>query len=312
VSPLAFLLRRVGAGALTVLAVASASFVAIHALPGDPADVLLDETATAAERLALRATLHLDDPLPVQYVRFLGDLAFRGMGPSFVHREHTAFAEVAAVWPATVALALAAVLVAWVIAIPLAMLAATRPGSRTDAAVGVLSLLGMALPSLWIGPMLVLLFCVALPWLPFPGPDASGPASLVLPALTLGAGLAGILTRMGRGALREVLREPYVATARAKGLAESTVLVKHALRTALVPLLTVGGAQLSALLGGAVVTERIFERPGLGLLFLEALLRRDVPVVLACVVAFGVTVAVIQLAIDLLYAAVDPRIRVSS
>lgn len=311
-SPLAFLLRRVGAGALTVLAVASLSFVAIHALPGDPADVLLDETATAGDRLALRHALHLDDPLPVQYLRFLGDLAFRGMGQSFVHRDRTAFSEVLAVWPSTVALALCAVLVAWTIAIPLAMLAATRPGTRTDAAVGVISLLGMALPSLWIGPMLVLLFCVALPWLPFPGPDASGPASLVLPSLTLGAGLAGILTRMGRGALREVLREPYIATARAKGLRESTVLIRHALRTALVPLLTVGGAQLSALLGGAVVTERIFERPGLGLLFLEALLRRDVPVVLACVVAFGITVAVIQLVIDLLYAVVDPRIRVAA
>lgn len=295
-----------------MLSVASLSFVAIHALPGDPADVLLDETASAGDRVALRQALHLDDPLPVQYVRFLGDLAFRGLGRSFVHPEHTAFAEVSAVWPSTVALALCAVLVAWAIAIPLATLAATRPNTRADAAVGVLSLLGMALPSLWIGPMLVLLFCVALPWLPFPGPDASGPASLVLPSLTLGAGLAGILTRMGRGALREVLREPYIATARAKGLAEPVVLVRHALRSALVPLLTVGGAQLSALLGGAVVTERIFERPGLGLLFLEALLRRDVPVVLACVVAFGITVAVIQLVVDLLYAAVDPRIRVAA
>ncbi len=311
-STLAFLLRRAGAGVLTVFLVASLCFVALHALPGDPSDVLLDETASAVDRAAFRARLHLDDPLPAQYARFVGDLLLRGLGRSFTHPDRTAFGAVAEVWPSTLALALAAVAVAWTLAIPLALLAATRPGTRTDAAVGVGSLLGMALPSLWVGPLLVLLFCVRLGWLPFPGPDAVGPAALVLPALTLGAGLAGILTRMGRGALREVLREPYIATARAKGLAESTVLIRHALRSALVPLLTVGGAQLSALLGGAVVTERIFERPGLGLLFLDALMQRDVPVALACVVAFAATVAVVQLAIDLLYAVVDPRIRVAA
>lgn len=305
-----FVLRRLGAGALTVLAVASLCFVVIHALPGDPADVLLDESATAGERVALRHALRLDRSLPEQYVGFLGDLVLRGLGRSFVHPDRSALSEVWRVWPDTAALAVCAMLVAWALAIPLAVLAATRPDTRTDAAVGVLSLLGMALPSLWVGPMLVLVFCVAVPWMPFPGPDASGARALVLPSLTLGAGMAGILTRMGRGALREVLREPYVVTARAKGLAERTVLVRHALRSALVPLLTVGGAQLSALLGGAVVTERIFERQGLGSLFLESLLRRDIPVVLACVVAVATTVVAVQLAIDLAYAAVDPRIRV--
>lgn len=306
---LGFLARRLGAGALTVLSVASLCFVVIHLLPGDPVDALLDETATAADRSALRAALHLDLPLYRQYVHFLGDLLLRGMGRSFSHPDRTAFSEVLRVWPGTAQLALAAALVAWVLAIPMALLAATRPNTRTDAAVGVASLVGMALPSLWIGPMLVRVFCVELPWLPFPGPDAQGAASLVLPAVTLGAGMAGILTRMGRGALREVLREQYVLAARAKGLSEGAVLVKHALRSAMVPLLTVGGAQLSALLGGAVVTERLFDRDGVGLLFLEALLRRDIPVVLACVVAVAATVVLVQLAVDLAYALVDPRIR---
>jgi len=306
---LGFLARRLGAGALTVLAVASLCFVVIHLLPGDPVDALLDETAAASDRAALRAALHLDLPLHRQYFHFLGDLLFRGMGRSFAHPDRTAFAEVLRVWPGTARLAVAAALVAWALAIPMALLAATRPNTRTDAAVGVASLVGMALPSLWIGPMLVRVFCVELPWLPFPGPDAQGAASLVLPAVTLGAGMAGILTRMGRGALREVLREPYVQAARAKGLPERTVLVKHALRSAMVPLLTVGGAQLSALLGGAVVTERLFDRDGVGLLFLEALLRRDIPVVLACVVAVAATVVLVQLAVDLAYALVDPRIR---
>jgi peptide/nickel transport system permease protein len=309
---LAFLVRRVGSGALTVFAVASLCFFALHALPGDPVDVLLDETATGAERAALRSALRLDRSLPAQYAGFVVDLVARGMGRSFVHPERTALAEVWRVWPSTATLAVAAMLVAWCVAIPAAVLAATRPGTRTDAAVGVGSLVGMALPSVWVGPMLVLVFCVGLGVLPFPGPDATGVGSLVLPAVTLGAGMAGILTRMGRAALRDVLREPYVAAARAKGLSEPVVLVKHALRSALVPLLTVGGAQLSALLGGAVVTERVFEREGLGSLFLESLLRRDVPVALACVVAVAVTVVVVQLAVDLAYALIDPRIRVEA
>ena len=307
---LGFLARRIGAGALTVLSVASLCFVVIHLLPGDPVDALLDESAPAADREALRRALHLDLPLHRQYTFFLGDLVLRGLGRSFTHPDRTAFAEVLRVWPDTARLALCAALVAWTLAIPMALLAATRPGTRTDAAVGVISLVGMALPSLWIGPMLVRVFCVELPWLPFPGPDARGAMSLILPAVTLGAGMAGILTRMGRGALRDVLREPYVQTARAKGLSERVVLVKHALRSAMVPLLTVGGAQLSALLGGAVVTERLFDRDGVGLLFLDALLRRDIPVVLACVVAVAATVVLVQLLVDLAYAAVDPRIRV--
>lgn len=305
-----FLVRRLGAGALTVLVVASLCFVVIHALPGDPTEVLLSETATAEDRAALRRALRLDQPLGAQYVAYLGDLALRGMGRSFTHPDRTAWQEIARVWPHTLTLAICAALVAWLIAVPMALLAATRPGTRTDAAVGVASLAGMALPSLWIGPILIATFCVALPVLPFPGPDAEGALALVLPSITLGAGMAGILTRMGRSALREVLKEQYITAARARGLSELAVTIKHALRSALVPLLTVGGAQLSALLGGAVITEKIFDRRGLGLLFLESLQRRDIPVALACVVSVAATVVIVQLGVDLAYALVDPRIRV--
>lgn len=307
---LGLLARRLGAGALTVLVVASLCFGALRALPGDPCDFDLGETATAEERAACHRERHLDRAIPAQYALFLRDLATRGGGRSSTHHDRTAFQEIALVWPDTAALALAATLVAWLVAIPLALLAATRPGTRTDAAVGVLSLAGMALPSLWIGPMLVALFCVVIPVLPFPGPDASGLASLVLPSITLGAGLAGILTRMARASLREVLKEPYITAARARGLSELEVVVKHGLRSALVPLLTVGGAQLSALLGGAVITEKIFDRRGLGSLFLDAIQRRDTPVALGCVVVVAATVALIQLVVDLAYAAVDPRMRV--
>ncbi len=307
---LGFLARRLGQGALTVLVVASLCFGLLHALPGDPCDFALGETATADDRARCRHELHLDRPLAAQYGLFLDDLARHGMGRSFAHRDRTALQEIAEVWPDTAALAGAAGLFAWLIALPLALAAATRPGTRVDAAVGVASLAGMALPSLWVGPLLITTFCVAVPVLPFPGPDATGPAALVLPAVTLGAGMAGILTRMGRASLREVLQEPYITAARARGLSEAAVVVKHGLRSALVPLLTVGGAQLSALLGGAVITERIFDRRGLGSLFLDALQRRDLPVALGCVVVVAATVVLVQLAVDLAYAAVDPRIRV--
>ncbi len=311
VKSLGFVLRRLASGALTVLSVATLCFVVIHLLPGDPADAILGETALESDRLALRHALHLDLPLGLQYLSFLSDLVFHHMGRSFAHPDRTAWDEVLRVWPSTVILTLSAAAIAWTLALPAALVSAVRPHTRTDAAVGILSLLGMALPSLWIGPLLISLFCVALPILPFPGPDATGLGALVLPAITLGGGMAGILTRMGRSALREVLREPYITAARARGLSTFNVLVRHALRSAMVPLLTVGGAQLAGLLGGAFVTEKIFDRPGLGLLFLEALTRRDIPVVLGCVVTVSLTVVLVQLAVDLAYALVDPRIRVA-
>lgn len=306
-----YLLRRLLAGLVTVLGVATVCFVLLHALPGDPTDTVLGETATAEDRAALRRVLRLDRPVPVQYVEYVRDLATpsRGMGQSFRHPERTAFSYVREAWPHTLALAAAAALIGWAIAIPLALLAATRPRTRTDATVGVASLVGVAIPSLWLGPLLILAFCVALPLLPFPGPDATGVRALILPALSLGIGVAGMLTRMGRSALRDVLREPYIQAARARGLSETSVLLKHALRSALVPLLTTGGAQLTALLGGAIITEKIFDRPGLGTSLLEALTARDLPVVLACVTVTAATAVLVQLVVDLSYALVDPRIR---
>ena len=307
----AYIAKRLLAGLVTVLAVATVCFVVLHALPGDPTDTILGETATADDRLALRRALRLDRPLAEQYVEYLRDLATpsRGMGRSFRHPERTAFESIARVWLSTVSLALTAAVFAWLLAIPLALLAATRPRSRTDATVGVVSMLGLAVPSLWLGPMLVVLLCVWLPVLPFPGPDAHGVAALVLPALSLGFGMAGILTRMARGSLRDVLGEPYILAARARGLSEPVVLVRHALRSAMVPLLTTGGAQLAALLGGALVTEKIFDRPGLGTLLLESLSQRDLPVVLASVVVMGATAVFVQLLVDLAYVLADPRIR---
>jgi ABC-type dipeptide/oligopeptide/nickel transport system permease component len=308
---LGYLLRRLLGGALTVLAVVSVCFLVLEALPGDPTDTILGETATEEDRAQLRRALRLDQPFATRYGQFVLDLVVpaRAMGRSLRQPGRTAFSMISEVWPDTVTLAVTSALLAWALAIPLALLAATRPRSRTDATVGVLSLLGVAVPSLWLGPLLILAFCVAVPILPFPGPDARGPLALVLPSLTLGVGMAGILTRMGRGALRETLREPFVTAARARGLSEPAVLVKHALRAAMVPMLTTGGAQLASLLGGAIVTEKIFDRPGLGTLLLASLTARDLPVVLACVVVIAATAVLVQLAVDVAYVLVDPRIR---
>jgi len=310
---LGYLLRRTLGGALTVLAVVSACFLVLEALPGDPTDTILGETATAEDRAQLRRALRLDQPFATRFAQFILDLIVpaRGMGHSLRQPARSAASMIADVWPNTITLAVSSALVAWAIAIPLALLAASRPRTKTDAAVGVASLVGVAIPSLWLGPLLILAFCVAVPALPFPGPDAKGPLSLVLPSLTLGVGMAGILTRMGRASLRETLREPFVTAARARGLSEPAVLVKHALRAAMVPLLTTGGAQLASLLGGAIITEKIFDRPGLGTLLLQSLTARDIPVVLACVVVIAATAVLVQLMVDVAYVLVDPRIRLS-
>jgi peptide/nickel transport system permease protein len=306
-----YLLRRLAGGWITVLGVASLCFFILHALPGDPAETILGEAATEQDRVALRSTLRLDQPVTVQYREYILDLFVpsREMGRSFRRPAVTALSSIRRVWPHTALLALCAALIAWSLAIPMALIAASRPGTRTDATVGLASLLGLAIPSLFLGPLLITLFCVKLPLLPFPGPDATGASAVVLPAVSLGIGMAGILTRMARGSLRDVLREPYVLAARARGLSAINVLIRHALRSALVPVLTTGGAQLTALLGGAIVTEKIFDRPGIGTLLLEALSTRDLPIVLACVVVMAVTAVAIQLLVDLAYVAVDPRIR---
>ncbi|MDP3275384.1 MAG: ABC transporter permease [Deltaproteobacteria bacterium] len=308
-----YLSRRLVGGLLTVLAVISVCFLVLEALPGDPTDMILGETATDQDRVQLRRMLRLDQPFSTRYAQFLLDIVVpaRGMGHSLRQPTRSAWSMIVEAWPDTVALALGAGLVAWTLAIPLALIAATRPRTKTDAVVGVVSMLGVAIPSLWLGPLLILAFCVALPWLPFPGPDARGLPALILPSLTLGVGMAGILTRMGRVALRETLREPFIQAARARGLSEPAVLIKHALRAAMVPLLTAGGAQLSSLLGGAIITEKIFDRPGLGTLLLQSLTTRDLPVVLACVVVIAITAVFVQLLVDVAYVLVDPRIRLA-
>jgi peptide/nickel transport system permease protein len=231
-----------------------------------------------------------------------------GLGQSFRDQTRSVASLIGEVVPHTLELALAALTVALALALPLGTLAAVRRGSIWDGLASSVALLGIAIPNIWLGPLLILLFGVWLRVLPMPGDD-SGLAALVLPAITLGAALSAVLTRQTRASLLEVLSEPYMRAARARGIPELKLIVGHALRNALLPVLTVAGAQLGALLGGAVVAEKIFERPGIGSLFLEAFFERDIPVVQGCVLVIALFYVIVNLCVDVLYGVVDPRVR---
>lgn len=304
-----FLARRAVASLAGLLGAALLTFSVLRLVPGDPIDGLLGEQATAEQRQDMRRFLGLDRPLYHQIGIYLGDIANGTLGRSYRHRDTTVASRLAAVFPYTLELAAAAMLIGLAVALPLGILAALRAGSAADAAATGAALAGVAVDKLWLGPLLIFLFYVRLGWLPGPGDDPRAPGALVLPAITMGAALAAMLSRMTRASLLEVIREEYVVCARAKGLPEIAVILKHALRNALIPVLHVAGLQFGALLGGAMITEKIFARPGVGTLLLDAISERDYPVVQGCVLGIAACYLLVNLATDLLTAAVDPRIR---
>jgi peptide/nickel transport system permease protein len=303
--------RRLGGSCFAIVGVALAVFLVLRATPGDPVDNLLGEQASAAERQQLREFLGLDRPLGEQLMAYVSDVGRGTLGVSYRHREQTVASRIGRVLPWTLALASTAMLIALAIALPLGVIAALRAGTWVDATAMATALAGISIDKLWLGPMLLFVFYVQLGWLPGPADDPSLPGSLVLPALTLGAALAAMLSRMTRGTLLEALGEDYVRTARAKGLSPFVVVVKHALRNALVPIVTIAGLQFGALLSGAMITEKIFGRPGVGTLLLDAISERDYPVVQGCVLVIAACYVVVNLVTDLTYAVIDPRIRVS-
>ena len=303
---LGYTTRRLLVVAPTVLGVVTVVFLLLHAMPGDPVDAMLGESATVADRAELRRHLGLDRPLLTQYAEFLGGLAKGDLGTS-IHGGRSVSALIAAQYPATLGLALAAVAVALAIALPLGLLAAARPYGPVDRASLAAGLLGAAVPNFWLGPMLIIVFAVKLGWLPVSG--IGGPAHYVLPAVTLGGSMAGILTRMTRTTVLETLHEEYVRTARAKGASELVVLGKHALANAATPILSIVGLQFGALLAGATITENVFARPGLGTLIFEAIKQRNYPVVQGCVLVVAVITVTVNLLVDLAYGLADPRIR---
>jgi ABC-type dipeptide/oligopeptide/nickel transport system permease component len=306
-----FLVRRLGSGVLAILGVSILTFAFLHLVPGDPIDHLAGGEATPEQRAKLEACMGLDQSLPMQLVSFLGHVADGTLGQQCPDPEHkpTVAARIFAVLPHTLALAVAGMLVAVMIAIPLGVLAAVRQGTWIDTASTISSLVGVAVPMMLLGSLLVLVFSADLAWLP--GPTELGLAALILPAIAIGTHLMAMLSRMTRGAMVEVLGEDYVRTARAKGVPELRVLFVHALRNALLPVITVAGLQFGSLLSGAIIVEKIFARPGLGTTLLDAIAERDYPVVQGTVLVIAVTYVVVNIAVDVLYGVIDPRIRVA-
>ena len=281
-------------------------FLLAHIVPGDPVQQMLGEGARAEDMDQLRHALGLDAPILTQYGRYLSQVVRGNLGESFRYQQPVARV-ILSHYPATLELALLALLMCAAIAIPAGLTAAEKRGTTTDRAIGVFTLLGLSVPNFALGPVLILLFSVILGWLPVSG--RGGLSHLILPAVTLGAALAAILTRMVRAAVMEELSSDYVRTARAKGLSESRVLFRHAFFNALIPILTILGLQFGTLLAGTIVTETIFSWPGIGRLAVTAIQARDYPLLQGCILLIAISYVVVNLITDFLYVVVDPRVR---
>ena len=302
------ILARILIATIVMLGVVSLTFALLHLVPGDPVEVMLGESAAPADRDALRSELGLDRPLLEQWLGFHRELLKLDLGTSLHSRQDISDLIIERL-PWTAALAIASLAVALSIAVPLGIAAALHAGRSLDTGSSVIALLGVSIPNFLLGPLLIIVFALNLGWLPVSGNEHAH--SIILPAVTLGTSLAAILTRMIRAALLEVLREEFITAARARGLNRIQVVLYHALPNAALPVLTIVGMQLGALLGGAVITEAIFNWPGMGMLTVEAIQRRDYPVVQAAVLVISLSYVLINMTTDILYAWVDPRVEIS-
>ena len=291
-------------------------FMVLHLSPGDPVEIMLGSQATQEDRTRLRADLGLDQPLHVQYARWLGHLARGDLGRS-LWMKRPVLGEVVLRFQATLILTATALVLSTTAGIALGVASATRPNSLLDRVSAMASLFGASMPSFWLGIVLMVVFALRLGWLPASGmyaPYGGGDlrdllAHLLLPAVTLAAASVTIIARLTRAAMLETLGQDYIRTARAKGVRERAVVLRHGLQNALIPIVTVIGVQAGYLLGGAVLTETVFAWPGVGTLMVQGILARDFPLVQGCVLVVALSFVVINLAVDLLYAWFDPRIR---
>ena len=304
-----FLIKKIFGFATVIFGVLLLTFLLIHAVPGDPVDVMLGESASVVDRDALRADLGLNRPIIKQFSSYLGKLAHGDFGQS-IHSKTPIIDMLKLRYPATLKLALLALLIGLSIGVPLGVWAALKNGHWQDVMVTIVSVRFSAMPAFWLGPILMLIFAVWLGWLPVSGMESR--TSIILPAVTLGLGLSAILTRMTRTSLLEVLNDDYIRTARAKGLSEKTVIIRHALRAALLPIITIVGLQMGSLLAGTVITETVFSWDGVGRLLVESIEKRDYPVTQACVLVVALSYVLVNLATDVLYRFADPRIRASA
>jgi len=299
-------LRRLLLTIPVLLGVATLVFSLIHLVPGDPAQAMLGDSAPPEDVAKLRQSLGLDRPLLVQYRAFLGGIVRGDLGNSFRYGTPVT-REIGSRLVRTIQLALAAMAVAILVAIPLGIIAAVWKGSAVDHAAMTVSLVGISMPNFWLGPLLAILFSVVLGWLPVAGTGSA--AHLVLPAVTLGAALAAILARMTRASVIEELRELYVVAARARGVSRTRAIVRHAFRNSLIPIVTIIGLQFGAVLTGTIITETIFAWPGVGRLLIQAINFRDYPLVQGCILFISFTYVMMNLLTDLTYGVLDPRIR---
>lgn len=300
------LFRRFLHSLTVVFGVLLLTFLLIHLVPGDPVEAMLGESANIADREALSAELGLNQPLLQQF----GDYLFRLTQGDFGHSIHTKTPIVEMIkarYPATLKLAVFALCIGLLIGVPMGVYAALKANHWQDFVVTLVSVRLSAMPAFWLGPILMLVFAVWLGWLPVSGMESK--TSMILPAITLGFGLSAILTRMTRTSLLEVLNEDYIRTARAKGLDEKTVILRHALRAALLPIITIVGLQMGGLLAGAVITETIFSWDGIGRLLVESIEKRDYPVTQACVLVVALTYVAVNMCTDILYQLADPRVK---
>jgi peptide/nickel transport system permease protein len=294
--------------------VVSVVFLLIHLVPGDPIVQMLGEGATASDISQLRHAYGLDAPLGAQYLHYWRGVLHADLGRSLRLNDSVTHL-VAQRYPYTLALTLTALLIGIAISVPAGVASALHRGRWPDRLLGVVSLGGLSFPNFALGPILILIFSIRLGWLPVSGAGAGpilSPAFLlylILPALALGSGLAGVLTRMVRTAMLEELNQDYIRTARAKGLSERTVVYRHALGNALIPVLTILGLQFGSLLSGAIVTETVFSWPGIGRLTLSAISNRDYALVQGCILAVGLTYVAVNLLTDVAYTLANPRIR---
>ena len=307
----AYAARRVLLALPVLWVVLTVVFLLIHMVPGDPIVQMLGEGASSADVAAMRHSYGLDAPLPTQYSRYVTGVMHADFGQSLRLRDSVLHL-VASRYPYTMALAFCSLALGLGLAVPAGIWSAVHRGGWQDRVAGVVSLAGLSFPNFALGPILILVFSIGLGWLPVSGAGAGWGVigHMVLPAVTLGSGLAAILTRMVRTAMLEELGQDYIRTARAKGLTERQVVYGHALRNALLPVLTVVGLQFGSLLAGAIVTETIFSLPGIGRLTLSAISNRDYALVQGCILAIGLTYVAVNLTTDLLYVVVNPRLRV--
>jgi len=305
-----FIARRLLLAVPVFVGVTLVTFALMQIVPGDPVALLMEEKIASVDPAAarnIRAKWGLDDPVPIQYLKFLRNAVQGDLGISY-RTDRDVTTSILERVPATAKLAAAALVLAILIGVTMGIVAALRQNTVFDSASIMLATMGVSIPNFWLGLLLIYLLAVEWRWLP---PSGYGPPYpyLIMPAVTLGTGLSAVIARLTRSSMLEVIRQDYVRTARAKGLPDRRVIMTHALRNAAIPIVTVVGVQMSGLLSGAVITERVFSWPGVGRLLLDSISVRDLPMVQGCVLFIATIFIALNLLVDLSYAALDPRIK---